>query len=77
MPPLICILTWASWEEADLGFRLRLDAELVAFGNSHQENINKAYKRGSRVYLVQCSHTLIDQVHPLCWVGLSSLWMPT
>jgi hypothetical protein len=45
---LTCVPTWAGWDEADLGFRMRLDAELVTFKTSHEENINEAYKKGYR-----------------------------
>jgi hypothetical protein len=44
------IPTWANWwDEADLGFRMRLDAELVIF-----KNFDEAYKSGcSRAYDVE------------------------
>jgi hypothetical protein len=47
----ICVPTWAHWwDEADSGFRARTDSELVMFKNSHQQNVDEAYKKGFRAY---------------------------
>ena len=45
-----CVSNWSDWDEAESGFRAKLDEELIVFKVSHQESIDEAYESGTRAY---------------------------
>jgi hypothetical protein len=45
-----CVANWSDWDEAESGFRAKLDEELIVFKSSHQESIDEAYEPETRAY---------------------------
>jgi hypothetical protein len=45
-----CVLNWSDWDEAESGFRAKLDEELIVFKSSHQERIDEVYKAETQAY---------------------------
>jgi hypothetical protein len=45
-----CVSNWSDWDEAESGFRAKLDEELIVFKTSHQERIEEVYEAETRAY---------------------------
>jgi hypothetical protein len=45
-----CVSNRSDWDEAESGFRAKLDEELIAFKTSHQERIEEVYEAETRAY---------------------------
>jgi hypothetical protein len=45
-----CISNWSDWDEAESGFRAKLDEELIIFKTSYQERIEEVYEADTRAY---------------------------
>jgi hypothetical protein len=44
-----CVSNWSDWDEAESGFRAKLDEELIVFKTSHQERIEEVERQRLRL----------------------------